>query len=723
MKKLFSILSLLILTLSGFSQTTLVNGIQVKNQAGAPSGTTPGSNAGLVVSDGNGLQTKKSILAAIGSRARQVIALNDSTLQVITDSATYTFKVRGTFTPARQGYLDSLRAGLIKDTTFLNNQGGGVSLGYVSPNQDTIKLRTVKDSVIKCIAGPDSALRFFIVANGVQPGRYGDQTHIPIIRVRADGIVDSAGSVLISLSGAGVSKKTLNTQPGTSYTLTAQDTSTYITATNASPVTIIVPDDASVSMASPVNLDIYQLGSGKVTVTPLNGNVTISAAKGRFKTLTQYSKVTLNKLSSNNWVLTGDLDTTTVAYLTATPNSIVNFAATTGGASPPQTFHLYGGNLTGNASLVAPTNFEVSLDNTTYAGTTSVTPSAGNIGDQLVYVRSKSTAPSGPISGTLNVTATGAATSVFLSGTVGTVPTITPSGTLSAFSTSAGLASTAQTFTFTATNLTASVVWTAGTGMEVSSNGTTYGQTATFTQSGGSSSGTVSVRIAAATTSGSYSGVISGNTTGIPSPATVAYSATVNASTAVSKFNFSSSASAVAGWTNVFGDPTLSPSFTDAGTGYTWSMIGAGWSKFSGFYGGVGNGATAGSSDGAFSQASINSNLYSYNLGFSLTGYNAQVSNLPAGTYSVELIGSIPTSVYNTGGPAAFHVQFGTGSDNISTFTPNDNLTAVGPGTTGVQTGSFTGVITSGQTIKIAICTSGAGQLGLINGVIITKIN
>lgn len=300
--------------------------------------------------------------------------------------------------------------------------------------------------------------------------------------------------------------------------------------------------------------------------------------------------------------------------------------------------------------------------------------------------------------------------------------TITETGTLAGFTAVSGVASSSQTFTISGTLLTASVVVTSpGTWLELSKDNTTWASTQTFTQSGGtipSQPVTVYARSTAVATSGSYSGNITITSTGA-STINVSASATVG-SVLTEKYNFSSTSSSVVGYTNFFGDPTTNLSISGVTTGWILTSQPT-WSKFSGFYGGVGNGATSSSTDGAFSTASINSNLYSYNLGFGLTGYNLSFTNLPAGTYSLEMIGSIPTSVYNTSGPAAFHVQFGTGSDNIATFTPNDNLTAVGPGTIGVQTGSFNGTITSGQTINIAVCTSGAGQLGLINGLIIKK--
>lgn len=76
-------------------------------------------------------------------------------------------------------------------------------------------------------------------------------------------------------------------------------------------------------------------------------------------------------------------------------------------------------------------------------------------------------------------------------------PTISGAATAAAFTTTYGTASAAQSFNISGSNLTANLVATAPTGFEVSADGTTYGTTATFTQTGGSASGTLLIRLKA----------------------------------------------------------------------------------------------------------------------------------------------------------------------------------------------------------------------------------
>jgi 2',3'-cyclic-nucleotide 2'-phosphodiesterase (5'-nucleotidase family) len=83
--------------------------------------------------------------------------------------------------------------------------------------------------------------------------------------------------------------------------------------------------------------------------------------------------------------------------------------------------------------------------------------------------------------------------------------TITGAATATAFTTTYGTESDEQTFPVSGSNLTADITATAPAGFEVSSDGRDFGSTATFTQSGGTASGTVHLRLKAdAAVTGSY---------------------------------------------------------------------------------------------------------------------------------------------------------------------------------------------------------------------------
>jgi endonuclease/exonuclease/phosphatase family metal-dependent hydrolase len=107
-------------------------------------------------------------------------------------------------------------------------------------------------------------------------------------------------------------------------------------------------------------------------------------------------------------------------------------------------------------------------------------------------------------------------------------PAIGTSGSLSGVSTTYGTASGTTTITVTGSNLTGAITATAPTGFEVSSDGSSFGSTATFTPSSGSVSGTLYARLAATTNAGTYSDDVSFASTGATGVTAAVPSSTVN---------------------------------------------------------------------------------------------------------------------------------------------------------------------------------------------------
>ncbi len=145
----------------------------------------------------------------------------------------------------------------------------------------------------------------------------------------------------------------------------------------------------------------------------------------------------------------------------------------------------------GNAGSIGGTttgSISASGNNVTISGVTL--PSAGT-GVTITATRSSGDQPLAGTSGTFTVASA--------------TPTITGAATATAFATTYGTASSVQSFSVSGSSLTANLVATAPTGFEVSSDGTTYGSTATFTQSSGSASGTLRIRLSTtATVGGTY---------------------------------------------------------------------------------------------------------------------------------------------------------------------------------------------------------------------------
>jgi len=156
-------------------------------------------------------------------------------------------------------------------------------------------------------------------------------------------------------------------------------------------------------------------------------------------------------------------------------SSLGNFTATLGNASAAQSLTVNGTQLQGPITLTAPTNFEISTDNSTFASTLELNTITGDAFTlpATLYIRIAPNAPAGPVSGNLTLTNSGAETqSVALSGLVGSSGTPEISATpasLTGFTAALGTASAAQSFTLNGSNLTANITIGAPSGFEVSS--------------------------------------------------------------------------------------------------------------------------------------------------------------------------------------------------------------------------------------------------------------
>jgi hypothetical protein len=92
----------------------------------------------------------------------------------------------------------------------------------------------------------------------------------------------------------------MNTQTGTTYTLTAADNGKIITLNNASAITLTVP-----ALFAGFNSMLVQLGAGQVTLTA--SGVTINNRSSYTKTAGANAIVTLIGLSSTTFISAGDM--------------------------------------------------------------------------------------------------------------------------------------------------------------------------------------------------------------------------------------------------------------------------------------------------------------------------------------------------------------------------------------------------------------------------------
>ena len=197
----------------------------------------------------------------------------------------------------------------------------------------------------------------------------------------------------------------------------------------------------------------------------------------------------------------------TAPTIAVNPATITSLAAVSGQPGTAQSFQVSGSNLTGNLTVTAPANFEVSTTSAAagFGGIATVTAS-GALPATNVWVRIASTAPTGAV-GPENVTVSGGGATtrnVAVSGTVtgsGTASIVldpTSATNLVAFVNQPG---TAQQITVTGTGLSSPIQFTAAPSdqYEVAAQGGNFGVAATLPASGG----VALVRIKAGATAGS----------------------------------------------------------------------------------------------------------------------------------------------------------------------------------------------------------------------------
>lgn len=134
----------------------------------------------------------------------------------------------------------------------------------------------------------------------------GSTGNVPTLATLTEGagidITNAAGSVTIA------NLLTLNNQTGTTYTTVLNDSSKYITMTNAAASTLTIPPNSSVAYPIGTTIYVQQLGAGQVTLTPGSG-VTFRSADDAYKLAVQYSGCSLIKILSDTWGIMGDVST------------------------------------------------------------------------------------------------------------------------------------------------------------------------------------------------------------------------------------------------------------------------------------------------------------------------------------------------------------------------------------------------------------------------------
>lgn len=203
MKRIFALIALVCFWQVGMSQTTIANQLQIVSGKGAPPATAMPSNGGLAYIDNLGIVKKSSIPGLLGKKVDSALRLNDSTIQFATINGTYNVTIRGLYDVKTKTWVDSVHAGLYKDTVQVQNRGGGQTrLAGVSAASDSLQISTLRDSTdIGFNKYTDSSVAAYLKTTGVTANTYGDPTHYPVIQVDSKGRVVSASNQSVAGSG------------------------------------------------------------------------------------------------------------------------------------------------------------------------------------------------------------------------------------------------------------------------------------------------------------------------------------------------------------------------------------------------------------------------------------------------------------------------------------------------------------------------------------------
>ena len=116
----------------------------------------------------------------------------------------------------------------------------------------------------------------------------------------------SAGRLGVEGNPIVLEQQAINAQTGTTYTLAASDCGKLVTLSNASAITLTVPQDSDATIPIGTYVDLYQLGAGQVTVVAGSG-ATLRKNAATAKLNGQYASAFVQKISANTWRLGGEL--------------------------------------------------------------------------------------------------------------------------------------------------------------------------------------------------------------------------------------------------------------------------------------------------------------------------------------------------------------------------------------------------------------------------------
>jgi len=184
--------------------------------------------------------------------------------------------------------VTSITSGAITDTRTLAALG---DVNVISTNvaSNSLQINTVTSQTGKAI-------------------RVNDSTGTQKFAVSPAGVVTFPDGTTQSTSSVYNPNLTVNAQTGLTYTLNVTDAQKLVTFNNVAVQTVTIAANATQALPTGTQIQLLQIGAGQVTfvgaTTP--AVVTVNATPG-LKLRTQYSAATLVQISTDNWILIGDL--------------------------------------------------------------------------------------------------------------------------------------------------------------------------------------------------------------------------------------------------------------------------------------------------------------------------------------------------------------------------------------------------------------------------------
>jgi len=396
----------------------------------------------------------------------------------------------------------------------VSTTSGAISGNVTNANEWTLTPTTTVNATVAL--APTSALyggtpKFF---NGSTSGTYTSTTSATL----TGGVYSASG---VSLGTSATYLSTGSVTPTLLVSATSLSDLSYSTTT---PQTFTVSGSnlgGNITITAPTGFVISSDGttfSSSLILTPINYAVATTTIYARLT-----AGLSANPTAANITVATSGVTTANVAVtgtVTTTPTitvagTLTSFSYAAGsGPSVGQTINVSGANLTTDITLTAPADYEISLDNTTYAASLTLSQTSGTVTTTPIYVRLKAGLVAASYSESVTLTSIFATTKTqAVTGTV-TTPTITLGSstlTVTSYIYTNGPVATSNTFTVAGTYLGDVITVTAPVDYEISTtNGGTYGSILTLTPASGIvASTTLYVRLKAGLAVGSYSESIS----------------------------------------------------------------------------------------------------------------------------------------------------------------------------------------------------------------------